>query len=84
MQIGDVLRLVLTRGLILTGLGLGLGLAGALAFTRVLKSFLQDISPTDPWTFAVIACVLAAVSTPGLLSPRPAGGADRPDGGVAM
>ena len=61
-QIGDVLRLVLARGLALTGLGLALGLAGALVFTRVLKSFLQDISPTDPWTFAVIACVLAAVA----------------------
>jgi putative ABC transport system permease protein len=61
-QIRDVLRLVLGRGMVLTGLGLGLGLAGALAFTRVLKSFLHGISPTDPWTFAVIAFFLAAVS----------------------
>jgi putative ABC transport system permease protein len=61
-QISDVLRLVLGRGMVLTGLGLGIGLAGALAFTRVLKSFLHGISPTDPWTFAIIVFFLAVVS----------------------
>jgi putative ABC transport system permease protein len=61
-RVGDVLRLVLARGLVLTGLGLSLGLAGSLAVTRLLRSFLQDISPTDPCTFAVLPCVLGALS----------------------
>jgi putative ABC transport system permease protein len=61
-QMGDVLRLVLGRGMVLTALGLGIGLVGALVFTRVLRSFLHGISPTDPWTFVVVAVFLAAVA----------------------
>ncbi|MGH9837907.1 MAG: ABC transporter permease [Blastocatellia bacterium] len=61
-QAGDVLRLVLKHGLALTVLGLGLGLAGALALTRLMKSYLFGVSATDPATFAVVAVFLALVA----------------------
>jgi putative ABC transport system permease protein len=58
----DVLRLVVGQGMLLTGLGLGIGLGGAMAVTRFLSSFLYGVRPTDPITFAVVALALAAVA----------------------
>jgi putative ABC transport system permease protein len=57
-----ILRMVLRRGLILAGLGLLAGLAGALAATRLLRALLVGVAPTDPWTFAAIAPLLLAVA----------------------
>ena len=48
----DVLGLVLKEALRLTALGVGLGLAGAFAATRVLRSLLFEVKPTDPLTAA--------------------------------
>jgi predicted permease len=59
---GDVLWAVLRQGLKLTGIGLFIGLAGALAATRVIRSFLYDVSPTDPLTFVCVALLLAGVA----------------------
>jgi putative ABC transport system permease protein len=59
---GDVLRMVLGRGLGLTGLGLAIGLAGALALTRVVSSLLFQVSATDPLTFGGAALLLALVA----------------------
>lgn len=59
---GDVLRLVVGRGLALVGVGVALGLVAALALTRVLQSLLYQVSATDPWTFAVLALLLTAVA----------------------
>jgi ABC-type antimicrobial peptide transport system permease subunit len=42
--------------------GVALGVAGALAVTRVLAKFLFDIKPTDPATFVTVAAVLVAVA----------------------
>ncbi len=50
------------RALALTLTGLGLGLAGALAATRVLASFLVDVSPTDPATLATVALLFTSVA----------------------
>jgi ABC-type antimicrobial peptide transport system permease subunit len=61
-QARDILRLIVGRGLRLTALGVAFGLAGAFGVTRLLNSFLYDISPTDPWTFAVVSVFLGAVS----------------------
>jgi putative ABC transport system permease protein len=58
----DVLRLVVGQGMLLTGIGLGIGLAGAMALTRFLSSFLFSVRPTDPITFAVVALALAGVA----------------------
>lgn len=59
----DVLAEVLRNALGLVAVGLGLGLLGAFALTRVLKSQLFEVSPLDPATF-VAACVsMAAIGT---------------------
>ena len=66
---GQVLRLVLREGLVVGGLGIVVGIAGALAITRVAGSLLHGVSPRDPITFvagvlAVGAAVLAATLLP--------------------
>ena len=58
---GQVLSLVAGQGIRLVGLGLAVGLAGALAATRLLRGQLFEIGTTDPVTFAAILGVLAAV-----------------------
>ena len=58
-QGGDILRLVLSQGLVLTLIGLGLGLIGALLVTRVMASILYGVTATDPLVFGGVALVLA-------------------------
>jgi putative ABC transport system permease protein len=58
----DILRLVLVQGLVLTLVGLGLGLLGALAVTRVMASILYGVSATDPLVFGGVALVLAVAA----------------------
>ena len=58
----QVLMLILRNGLLLTAAGIGLGLAGALALTRVLSGLLFGVGSTDPETFAAIALLLTLVS----------------------
>ena len=54
----DVLGLVLGQGVKLAGLGVALGLAGALALTRVLERLLYEVKPFDPLTFAGVSLLL--------------------------
>ena len=57
----DVLKLVLSSGMLLAGIGLAIGLAGAFALTRLMATLLFEVSPTDPFTFGVVAfCVILA------------------------
>ena len=56
----QVLRLVLRQSSVMLAIGLLLGLAGAFIATRVLRSLLFEVNPTDPAVFAVVALVLAA------------------------
>jgi putative ABC transport system permease protein len=58
----DIRRLVIRQGLRLTLLGVGLGLAGALAFTRALAFFLYGVTAHDPATFFGVALLLASVA----------------------
>ena len=58
----DVLRLVMKDGVKLGLLGIGLGLAGAIALTRVMVSVLFEVKPTDPTTLIGVALFLAAVA----------------------
>jgi putative ABC transport system permease protein len=59
---GDILRLVLGRGMTLALVGVGLGSLGGLALTRLMSSLLFGISPTDPATFAFAALLLTALA----------------------
>ncbi|MBI3209052.1 MAG: ABC transporter permease [Candidatus Solibacter usitatus] len=59
---GRVLRLVLSRGTLLIAFGLGLGIVGAIALTRVLSGVLFGVAATDPLTFGAMAAVLAIVA----------------------
>jgi putative ABC transport system permease protein len=61
-QASDVLRMVIWRGMSLTLIGVALGVAAALALTRVMKNLLFDVSATDPMTFALIALLLVGVA----------------------
>jgi putative ABC transport system permease protein len=56
------MRDVLGYGVRLTGLGLLIGLAGAVAGTRVLSSLLYGVGSTDAITFAAVSVLLAAVA----------------------
>ncbi|MGH9407261.1 MAG: ADOP family duplicated permease, partial [Terriglobia bacterium] len=58
----DQLRLVLSGGMALTALGLGIGVLGALALTGLLSSLLFGVSPHDPWTLTAVALILAGVA----------------------
>ena len=59
---GQVLRLVLRQGMVMTAIGIVLGLIGAAAGTRYLRGLLFGLVPLDPTTFA-------AVARPSLASP---------------
>ena len=58
----DVLRLVISDGIVIGIVGVGLGLGGALALSRVMSGLLVGISIHDPFTFAVGAAVLLIVA----------------------
>jgi len=55
----DVLALFLGQGLKSTLIGMGIGVAGALALTRYLSGLLYGVKPNDPLTFVVVLLVLA-------------------------
>jgi putative ABC transport system permease protein len=62
-QRSDVVGNIVRQALRLTLVGIGLGLAGAFVITRTFRSFLFDVSPTDPTTFAAVALLLLIVAT---------------------
>jgi putative ABC transport system permease protein len=61
-QTSNVLRMVIEQGMKLALAGVAIGLAAALALTRLMKSLLFGVSATDPLTFAGVALLLVAVA----------------------
>jgi putative ABC transport system permease protein len=61
-QPGRVLMLVLRQGMLLTLVGIGVGLTGALALTRVMSGLLYGVGANDPTTFAAIVVLLGVVA----------------------
>jgi putative ABC transport system permease protein len=61
-QTGDVLRLIISQGFKLVLIGLGIGLVGAFAMTRVIASLLFGVTTKDPITFVAVAVLLALVA----------------------
>ena len=61
-QRGDVLRLVMHRGVMLAVIGVVLGLAGAAGLSRSLTAMLYGLTPLDPTTYVAVASLLAVVT----------------------
>jgi putative ABC transport system permease protein len=61
-QRGDVLRLVVGHGAMLGGLGVAIGLVGALSVTRFLRTMLVGVSPFDPLSFIGVSVVLTLIA----------------------
>jgi putative ABC transport system permease protein len=79
---GDVLRMVLSKSLALTGIGLAIGMIGASMLMRLLQDLLYEVKPMDPATLLAVSVILIAVST--LASYIPAQRATRVDPMVAL
>jgi putative ABC transport system permease protein len=58
----NVLSMVMGQGLVLVGVGVVIGVAGALALTRLIASQLFGVQPTDPSTFVLVALTLVGVA----------------------
>jgi predicted permease len=58
----DILKMVVGQGLKLVLIGVAVGLAGALALSRLLTQFLYGVVPNDPATFIGVAVILTAVA----------------------
>jgi predicted permease len=59
---GDLLAMILRQGMTLVGIGLAIGLASAMGLTRLMKTLLFEVQPTDPITFAGVSVVLGAAA----------------------
>jgi putative ABC transport system permease protein len=81
-QAADVLKLIIGQGLKMMLVGISLGVAGALALTRLLADLLFEVSPTDATTFTIIILVLTGVAV--LASLLPARRATKVDPVVAL
>jgi ABC-type antimicrobial peptide transport system permease subunit len=78
----NLLHMVVSQGMRPVLAGVGLGLAGALAGTRLLRGLLFGVAPTDPTTFLVVTAFLLAVAL--LASYLPARRAARSDPMIAL
>jgi predicted permease len=58
----DILSMVLKRGLAVTLVGVGTGLIGAILLTRLIRSLLFGVLPSDPLTYSVVSLFLVSVS----------------------
>jgi putative ABC transport system permease protein len=61
-QRASIFKLVVGQGLLLAVIGIGLGSIGAFALTRLIRSLLYAVSPTDATTFAIVGILMALVA----------------------
>jgi putative ABC transport system permease protein len=61
-QLKDVMQLVVKGGLVLSLIGVAVGVAGALALTRLLRTLLFGVTPTDAGTFIAVSLMLLFVA----------------------
>jgi ABC-type antimicrobial peptide transport system permease subunit len=66
---GDLVRMVLRQGLLLTLAASAIGLIAAVSLTRFMASMLFNVAPRDPFTFVLVAAVLAVVAIAATLIP---------------
>jgi putative ABC transport system permease protein len=64
-----ILTLILSQGMRLTTYGLLIGVAAALAFTRLVSSWLFQVKATDPLTFAIVLLAILGVASAACLAP---------------
>ncbi len=79
---GHVLRMVIRQAVLLAGVGIIVGGAGAFLLTRLMKGLLFNVTPGDPLTFAAVSAVLATVAI--LASYLPGRRATRVDPVIAL
>lgn len=79
---GDVFRLVVGQAVKIVAIGLGAGVVVALAGSRLLRSLLYGVAPTDPWTFVAISALIGTIAL--VASYIPARRATRADPLVAI
>jgi predicted permease len=65
----QVVGLVLRQGITIAGIGIAVGVAGALALSRITQSLLYGVDPADPATFGTVVAVIAVVATAACLIP---------------
>jgi ABC-type antimicrobial peptide transport system permease subunit len=78
----ELRRMFLRQGLVLTGIGIAIGLGAAVGLTRVMASLLFDVKPVDPLTYVAVALLLMTATL--LASYVPSRRASRVDPVVAL
>jgi predicted permease len=58
----EILKMVISQGIKLVSIGVGIGLAGALGLTRFLSGLLYGVEPSDPLTLVAVSATLIAVA----------------------
>jgi putative ABC transport system permease protein len=61
-DVADLLRLIMSRGVILTAGGIALGIAAAFVMTRLLGDLLYEVSPHDPLAFGTAFALITIAS----------------------
>jgi len=61
-QRGRIYGMVVGKGMLLVGVGIAIGIVGALGLTRFLESFLFGVTPYDPWTMVAVVAVFLVVA----------------------
>jgi putative ABC transport system permease protein len=79
---GKIARMVLAGGVKLALLGCGLGVAGSMALSRIVSSFLFDVSATDPWLYVLSAAVMLLLTMVASALPAARAAATEPIGAL--